>query len=525
MPPENEPLATAGDLRDGWGPWKVPFLVLVVGAIVAGVVLRFVTQSPLWLDESLSVNIARLPLGDIPEALRHDGHPPLYYVLLHGWMDLFGTGNGAVRAFSGVWALALFPLTWVAGRRLGGPRVATYAVAVLALSPYAVRYGTETRMYAMVMVLSLAGWLLVDDALRRPAPGRLAAIAGVVGLLLWTHYWAIWFLGAAGIALLVRAWRARRDGRADDLAAVAKVVGAFVAGGLTFLPWLPSMLYQGAHTGTPWARPVRPTEMITFTLADLGGGPQAEAQLLGWAVALCALTGLAGRAVDTHRIEVDVRTHERGRPFAVLIAGTLAIATVTGYALDATYASRYAAVFVPYLLLLAALGLDQVRSRALAFGALAGLLVFGGVGAARNVVFERSDADRSAAAIVGAAQPGDWVVYCPDQLGPSTSRVLGEADVEQVTYPTFAAPQRVDWTDYTDVLAEHDPESFAEELLERVGDHQVFLVYSTSYTTHEEICPELFNAIGRRRPPEVLTQTSEAYEPASVVRFAPVPEP
>src|SRR5690606_36341602 len=88
------------DLRQGWGPWRVPVLALIGLALVAGVVLRFIASSPLWLDEALSVNIARLPLGEIPEALRHDGHPPLYYVLLHGWMELFGEGNRAVRAFS-----------------------------------------------------------------------------------------------------------------------------------------------------------------------------------------------------------------------------------------------------------------------------------------------------------------------------------------------------------------------------------------------------------------------------------------
>ncbi|MDQ6911086.1 MAG: hypothetical protein M3Z84_09955, partial [Actinomycetota bacterium] len=51
---------------------------------VLALALRFVALSHLWLDEALSVNIASLPLGDIPGALRHDGAPPLYYLLLHG---------------------------------------------------------------------------------------------------------------------------------------------------------------------------------------------------------------------------------------------------------------------------------------------------------------------------------------------------------------------------------------------------------------------------------------------------------
>ena len=56
----------------------------------------------MWLDEALSVNIARLPLGDLHDALKHDGAPPLYYVLLHVWTGVFGTGDVAVRSLSGV---------------------------------------------------------------------------------------------------------------------------------------------------------------------------------------------------------------------------------------------------------------------------------------------------------------------------------------------------------------------------------------------------------------------------------------
>ncbi len=57
-------------------------------------------------------------------------------------------------------------------------------------------------------------------------------------------------------------------------------------------------------------------------------------------------------------------------------------------------------------------------------------------------------------------------------------------------------------------------------MLERAGDRDVFLVYSTGYRTHEDICPELFNALGQVRPPEVLTEPTDAWEPSAAVRFA-----
>jgi mannosyltransferase len=522
--PETAPIEPVADTDDplstasGWGRWRPAFVLLVGGALVTGLVLRFWTQSPLWLDESLSVNIARLPIGQIPDALRHDGHPPLFYVLLHVWMDVWGSGDTAVRAFSGVWALALFPLVWVAARRLGGTRVPLYAVTVLALSPYAIRYATETRMYAMVMVLALAAWLVADDALRRPTVARLSGLAVLTGLLLWTHYWALWALGTAGLLLVLRAWRARRDDDAERLRPTLLVIGALVAGGVLFVPWLPALLYQGAHTGTPWARPVRPTEMVAYTLGDFGGGPEAEAAVLGWMSALVALVGLTGRAVGRFRIEIDLRTHRAARPFSLLIAGTFAVASAVGYATGATYASRYAAVLFPFFVLLVALGLDQVRSRPIAIGLLGGLLLLSGIGGVRNVVKDRSDAGRTVAAIRDRGRSGDFVVYCPDQLGPSASRLLGTG-FRQVTYPRFEAPDLVDWVDYKERLAKASPEAFADTLLERAGGRRIFLVYSTDYTTHEQICPALFNAIGQRRPPEVLTQPTEAYEPASVVLF------
>ena len=234
---------------------------MVVGLALAAVAFRFVTRSPLWLDEALSVNIARLPLGDIPEALRHDGHPPLYYFLLHGWMELFGNGDVAVRALSGVFGLALFPLMWVAGRRLAGRQGAWAAVLVLAVSPYAIRYSTETRMYSLVMVLGLAAWLVGTDALE-PAddgpPGRCWPCSS--GALLWTHYWAMWFLAAVGLALLVRGFRARANGRADEVRATVRVIVAIAAGGVLFLPWVPSLAvpvdpHRHAVGAVPSSRP------------------------------------------------------------------------------------------------------------------------------------------------------------------------------------------------------------------------------------------------------------------------------
>ena len=185
----------------------------VVLVVAVGLVLRFWTRSGLWLDEALTVDIARLPLHAIPEALKHDGAPPLYYYLLHFWIGLFGQSNDAVRALSGIIAVLTLPVAWLCGKRFGGRAVAWTTLVLLASAPFAVYYGTEARMYALVILLTGLGFLALQRAIEAPRPGNLIAVAVVAAALLYTQYWSLYLVGVTGLWLLVSIVRDRRHGR------------------------------------------------------------------------------------------------------------------------------------------------------------------------------------------------------------------------------------------------------------------------------------------------------------------------
>ena len=125
----------------------------------------------------MTVDIARLPLHEIPNALKHDGAPPLYYYLLHFWIVLFGQSNDAVRSFSGIIAVLTLPVGWLCGKRFGGRPVAWTMLVLLASAPFAVYYATESRMYALVILLTGLGFLALQRAVTAPRPGNLIAVA------------------------------------------------------------------------------------------------------------------------------------------------------------------------------------------------------------------------------------------------------------------------------------------------------------------------------------------------------------
>jgi mannosyltransferase len=145
-------------------------LVLLLAISVVGAILRMlqIGDTCLWLDEAFSV---WLGWHSVPEMLswlvRIDQHPPLYYLLLHFWMNL-GDDAVTVRALSALFGTLTVPVLYLLGRRLAGRNVGFLAAFILAVSPFHVRFAQETRMYTLLALNAslalLALVVLLTDA-------------------------------------------------------------------------------------------------------------------------------------------------------------------------------------------------------------------------------------------------------------------------------------------------------------------------------------------------------------------------
>jgi 4-amino-4-deoxy-L-arabinose transferase-like glycosyltransferase len=477
--------------------WLVIAAVLVVGA---GVVMRFVTLSELWLDEALSVNISRLPLGDIPDWLRHDGAPPLYYFLLHVWTDVFGTSNLAVRSLSGILSVATLVPMWFAGRRIAGRTGAWIAVLVLASSPYAIGFGSETRMYSLVMLLVTVGYLAVRRLLERPSLGRQAVVALVTALLLYTHYWAFFLIAAVGALL---AWAAWRGSDPEQRHAARAGLVALVAGAITFLPWIPTFLYQSENTGTPWGDPIFMTASFAFALRDFAGGEHSEAYALLVVLIAVTIVAVFGRATDRYRIELDVRTRPGVRAEAGIWVATLLLGGAFAFVTRGTFAGRYASILYPLFVLVLVYGVTVFADKRVRAVLLAIVVIIGLGSGLRAVLADRTEARPVADAIRSGAKPGDVVLYCPDQLGPSVSRLLeGAPRLAQLTFPAGDRPELVDWVDYEERRTRINTNTFAQRVLDRTGpDNTIWYVVAVQYRGgNEGRCEAVLRSLSAARP-------------------------
>jgi hypothetical protein len=132
-----------------------------------------------------------------------DTNPPLYYLLLNIWTRLTGTSDAALRLFSAMWALACFPLIWFVGIRVGGKKMAFITCILFSLSPSALYYSAEGRMYSLIWFLGLAlVWssLTLTHSGAKPHKIFLWSIIAAAGLL--THYFFVFVVTANIIWLM-----------------------------------------------------------------------------------------------------------------------------------------------------------------------------------------------------------------------------------------------------------------------------------------------------------------------------------
>lgn len=171
------------------------------------------------------------------------GFLPVYPILVGLSLHLFGFGLVQARAASLVLATLALALSWLAGRRLLGPRAALAALALLSLWPVAapmpflrtgiplldlgrlVRYDVAVPVFGLAALLVLARPLSAGEV---PAAKRLVAAGLLVAASSLSHaYGAAWFAGLS-VGLL---WVLGRRG----LRPVGLLGAGFVAG---LLPWV-----------------------------------------------------------------------------------------------------------------------------------------------------------------------------------------------------------------------------------------------------------------------------------------------
>lgn len=379
-------------------------LAALVGVFVLGAALRVyqLGAESYWFDEIIMVHVTDQPTGDLLRQLFRSARAPLYPLLGHVWVQLFGTGEAATRSLSALCGALSIPLMYLVGEKLFSRKVGFIAALIMTLSAFHVYYSQEYRYYSLVMLLTLAAALFFIEALEtgRLRPFLLFGLAGVA--LFYAHpLSAALFIGALGLFfLLLLVWKPAHRARLPAwlVSQALIVVGAAPTVLLRFVRASNGMadtstLPDGSGLAPWWLEappvwePVR--TVVNFMILGIRyvRWLPALAAVLVFAVALFVVIRrrggrewLAALRATPWRVRSQPEPWQRSAALVLFwFAGPIVLAYLSSFTVLPMYVERYLSPAAPAMYLLVAVvlvTLGDAVPEVLSVGLVAALLAF-----------------------------------------------------------------------------------------------------------------------------------------------------
>ncbi|MBA3345745.1 MAG: glycosyltransferase family 39 protein [Gemmatimonadales bacterium] len=156
-----------------------------------GAALRFygLGTNSLWIDEFGTLSIASHSTADILRISSSSNFiPPLYFLLVHGVLQVFGESEVALRLASVVAGICTIPVVWLLTEQIATSRsTANIAGALLAVNPLHLWFSQEARPYALLLFFGCCALLSLKRAMRTQSLRYWIAFSVCSALAFLTH--------------------------------------------------------------------------------------------------------------------------------------------------------------------------------------------------------------------------------------------------------------------------------------------------------------------------------------------------
>lgn len=223
----------------------------IILVLLLGFCLRLfrITLNDIWTDEAYSYFLS---LQSIPQIIRGtitDQHPPFYYILLHYWL-LIGHDLFILRLLSVMIGTTSIALIYRIGKHMVNSSVGLTASFLLSISPIHIWYSQETRMYILLILLTMLSSYLCWQILYTPTPPFHLWLWLVITNLIaiYTHNTAIFIVIFQNLVwslyLVIYSFTPMRSW-----------VIAQMSIGVGYAFWIPVVYIQATQHPMPWIAP------------------------------------------------------------------------------------------------------------------------------------------------------------------------------------------------------------------------------------------------------------------------------
>lgn len=135
-------------------------IIIVLIVLQLFVTLPFISSAPISIDEPFSIFYAQQDLKDMMSVFMNENNPPLHFVLLHYWINLFGISPVAVRSLSLLFSVLTIPVLYRFGKKILNKNFSILLICFMIFSTFNHYHALEARVYSLMVLLTV---LIFDE--------------------------------------------------------------------------------------------------------------------------------------------------------------------------------------------------------------------------------------------------------------------------------------------------------------------------------------------------------------------------
>lgn len=325
--------------------------IIIFLIILLSVVLRIygIEDKNLWFDEVYSWKISQNNVTGIISATAGDIHPPLYYIVLKLWTNIFSDNIASMRLLSCLFGILSLILIYKLSKKfLGSDLQIIFVLLLYTVSPLNIYYSQEVRMLNLNLLLCLGSVFYFFNFLEKQniKSGIIYTLYSI--LAIYTHYFAFLILFTQLFIVLIKFFLDVKDKKP-----LFNFLKYFFVIFLFYSPWIGVFIDQTSK-GQPWRteqtfREVGKSLMDYFKDTFLSTYYTFESNALIFFASIFSIFIILFLALSVIRImnERSFLTKKENHIFLFFIV-PLFIALIISFR-QSLVLSRYLSILLPYL--------------------------------------------------------------------------------------------------------------------------------------------------------------------------------
>lgn len=175
--------------------------LLLIGNFVLKII--YLDYGDIGGDEPFTIFYSQVDYPTFYEMMQNENNPPLYFVLLHFWIKIFGISPFSVRFLPLIFSSLTVLVVFMFGKKFFNLRIAILASVLFTFSNYHIFFAHETRVYSLFALLAVASMHLFLSLVREVNSKKYFLLLVIVNtFLVYSHFFGFFVVFVQVVSVL-----------------------------------------------------------------------------------------------------------------------------------------------------------------------------------------------------------------------------------------------------------------------------------------------------------------------------------